>query len=425
MPAAIRRVTIETLAPTGEGVARAPEGVGFVAGTLPGEEVDAEVLEERRRFWKGRVAAIRVASPDRLTGRHAEGCAGCDWAHLPLYRAREWKRRLFLETMHRIGELPPELFGELPIAPSPEGYRLRARFHGRGRGESAAIGFFAPRSHDLQPAEGCLALGERLRALLPELEAAVARSGAEVEEISTAETPDQGTRLARVRLSPGSGRVEAAALVEALASRLDGIAVEDASGSVVARMGAARLWIAVGGREFPVTASTFFQSNRYLLDALYADALGAARIPAGTALDAFGGVGLFAGALLDAGHAVTSVEGEQAAVDLANEAKKRWGASGWTITRSAVLSFLERTDETFDAAVADPPRAGLGLRLSGALGKRVRGRLHYVSCDPATLARDLAVLVGSGLAIRDARLYDLFAWTHRVEAAVTLEPAAG
>src|SRR5262249_10932721 len=129
--------------------------------------------------------------------------------------------------------------------------------------------------------------------------------------------------------------------------------------------------------------------------------------------------------LLDAGHTVTSVEGDQVAVDLANEAKKRWGATGWTIERSAVLSYLERTDAIFDVVVADPPRAGLGLRLSATLATRVRGGLHYVSCDPATLARDLAVLVEGGLSIRDARLYDLFAWTHRVEAAVTLEPAGG
>jgi len=421
----IRRVAIETLAPTGEGVARAPEGVGFVAGALPGEEVDAEVLEERRRFWKGRVAAVRTPSPDRLTGGHAEGCAACDWAHLPLDRARDWKRHLFLETMHRIGELPPGLFGELPIAPSPEGYRLRARFHGRGRGESAALGFFAPRSHDLQPADGCLALGEKLRALLPELEAAVARSGAGVEELSTIETPDETRRLARVRLAAGGGRGEASALVQELAGRLDGIAVEDESGSTVGRSGEARLWLPVGGREFAVTASTFFQANRFLVNALYGDAIQAARIPAGTGLDAFGGVGLFAGALLDAGHEVTSVEGDQTSVDLATEAKKRWGASAWTITRSAVLPFLERTEGSFDIAIADPPRAGLGLRLSAELAPRIRGRLHYVSCDPATLARDLAVLVEGGLAIREARLYDLFAWTHRVEAAVTLEPAGG
>src|SRR6185295_11868056 len=97
----------------------------------------------RKRFWKGRAVAILAPSPERLSGGHADGCAGCDWAHLPLDRARQWKRTLFLETMERIGGLPADRFGELPIAASPEGYRLRARFHVVGRGPAAALGFFA------------------------------------------------------------------------------------------------------------------------------------------------------------------------------------------------------------------------------------------------------------------------------------------
>ncbi len=420
----IRRVTIAGLAPTGEGVARSADGVGFVAGALPGEEVDAEVLEVRRRFWKGRAVAIRTASPERLSGGHAEGCPGCDWAHLPLERARDWKRTLFLETMERIGGLPREPFGELPIVPSPGGYRLRARFHAEGRGASARIGFFAPRSHRIEPAAGCLALSDGLRELLPRVEEAVARSGADVEAIATVETPDATKRLARARLRDAPDRRESNALAAALEPLFDGVSVEDGSASVLARSGASRLWLPVGGREFPATAGVFFQSNRHLLEALYRDTTrAAAEIPAGTALDAFGGVGLFAGALSDAGHAVTTVEADHSAVELALEARKRWALPAWTIERSAVLAYLESRAAGFDVAVADPPRAGLGRPLSAALARRARGLLHYVSCEPATLARDLAHLVSEGFEIRRAVLYDLFALTHRVEAAVTLAPA--
>jgi tRNA/tmRNA/rRNA uracil-C5-methylase (TrmA/RlmC/RlmD family) len=179
----------------------------------------------------------------------------------------------------------------------------------------------------------------------------------------------------------------------------------------------------VAGRQFPATAAVFFQSNRYLLEALYRDASrAAAEIPPGTALDAFGGVGFFAAALADAGHTVTTVEADGAAVELAREAKKRW-ADAWTIERSAVLPYLEHRTAAFDVAVADPPRAGLGLALSAALARRVHRTIYYVSCDPSTLARDLAVLLAEGFEVRRAVLYDLFAWTHRVEAAVTLGPA--
>jgi tRNA/tmRNA/rRNA uracil-C5-methylase (TrmA/RlmC/RlmD family) len=92
--------------------------------------------------------------------------------------------------------------------------------------------------------------------------------------------------------------------------------------------------------------------------------------------------------------------------------------------QSAVLSFVAGETRVFNLVILDPPRAGLGLELAGALPARVGRRLIYVSCDPATLARDLAALVAGGLEICGARLYDLFPFTHRVEAVVALESAA-
>jgi tRNA/tmRNA/rRNA uracil-C5-methylase (TrmA/RlmC/RlmD family) len=421
----IRRVSIETLAPTGEGVARSADGVGFVAGALPGEDVDADVLESRRRFWKGRAVAILRASPDRLTGGHADGCPACDWASLPLERAREWKRKLFLETMDRIGELSGEPFGALPIIPSPPGYRLRNRFHVSGKGGSSSVGFFAPRTHRVEPAAGCEALTDAMRALLPRLTEAVARSGAAVSEISTVEMPDSSRRLARATLADEEDRGAANSLLAAVAPLFDGVAVGSRAGTVLSRTGESRVWIPVEAREFPVTAGVFFQSNRHLLPELYADVKReAGSVPPGIALDAFGGVGLFAGALREAGHEVVTVEADHAAVELASEARKRWQASGWTIVHAAVHEFISRQGSAFDLVVVDPPRAGLSLRLVPALAERVGRRLVYVSCEPATLARDLAALTAAGLAIRAARLYDLFAFTHRVEAVVTLERPA-
>jgi len=421
----IRRVTIETLAPTGEGVARTPEGVGFVAGALPGENVDAEVDEVRKRFWKGRAVEIRNPSPERVSGGHAGGCAGCDWAHLDPARAREWKRRLFLETMERIGELPREPFGPLPIKASPPGYRLRNRFHVSGRGASARVGFFAPRTHRIEPADGCEALSEGMRVLLPRLSERVASSGAAVGEIATAEDLGGSRRLARATLGSGADRRDANALLSALAPLFDGIAVADRAGALLGRSGESRLWLTVGGREFPVAAGTFFQGNRFLVGELHADvARESASLPPGRALDGFGGVGLFTAAMLDAGHAVVTVESDHSAVELALQARKRWGAGSWTITHSGVLPFVAGTAEAFDLAVVDPPRSGLGLPLAAALPARIGGGRLYVSCEPATLARDLSALSSAGLEIHGARLYDLFAFTHRVEAVVTLERAA-
>jgi 23S rRNA (uracil1939-C5)-methyltransferase len=122
------RARVEKLAPTGEGLVRTREGVGLVEGALPGEEVDVEIVRVSSKIWRGRVSAVHVASPARRSGGHANGCPACDWAHFEPAAALVAKRELFLETMSRIGRLPAELFGALPIEASPPGYRLRSRF---------------------------------------------------------------------------------------------------------------------------------------------------------------------------------------------------------------------------------------------------------------------------------------------------------
>ncbi len=421
----LRRVTIANLAPTGEGVSRTSDGIGFVAGALPGEEVDAEVLEVRRKFWKGRAATIRTRSPLRREGRHADGCGGCDWSYYDVEAARRSKRELFLETMERIGGLPGALFGELPIEESPLAYRLRSRLHVAGSGESARLGYFAPGSHDVEGAEDCEALSDSMRTLLPRLAEAIAGSGESVAEVATAEGLDASRRLARVILPAGADRRAANAVLDALFDLFDGVAVTDPGGAVLARGGERRLWVAVGGREFPVTAGTFFQSNRHLLDSLYAGvAREAAGVPPCRALDLFGGVGLFAGALLDAGHAVVSVEANHAAVEQAQAASRRWRSDAWTIRHGEALAFIGRSRDRFDVTVADPPRSGLGLPLARALARRPGALIVYVSCEPATLARDLEFFLAEGLHIRTARLYDLYPLTHRVEAIVALAPSS-
>jgi tRNA/tmRNA/rRNA uracil-C5-methylase (TrmA/RlmC/RlmD family) len=418
----LRRVTVEKLAPTGEGIARGAEGVGFVEGALPGEQVEAQVHEVRKRFWKGRAVSLLSRSAERRAGPHAE-CAGCDWSYLDVEAARREKRRLFLETMERIGGLPAELFGDVPIVASPPGYRLRARFHATGRGQETALGYYAPRTHRVEPAETCEALPEALRALLPRLRDAVAESGEAVSSVATVGTLDGTPRIARILSGARADedRAGAHALCGALEGLFEGVAVEGGRGELLASRGERRLWLSVGGRDLPVAAQTFFQSNRFLVEDLHRDVrVEAAAVPAGHALDAFGGVGLFAGALLDAGHEVLTVEADTHAVEQALEAKRRWQAKAWRVVRSGVLPFVRSSAELFDLAVADPPRAGLGRELAAALADRVRRRIVYVSCEPATLARDLTAIVARGYRIVGARLYDLFSFTHRVEAVVVL-----
>ena len=413
-----RVVRVEKLAPTGQGIARTADGVGFVEGALPGELVATNVYQVKKKFWRGRVAAVREPSADRVEGPHAD-CAGCDWAFFEPSASRLAKRDLFRETMERLGHLDVAWFGELPVERSPPGYRMRARLHV----DQARVGYFAPGTHRVVTAGACEALSEETRRVLPAVESALRGSESRAVEIAILENVEGSERVARVT-APGT-RAAAEKLAMGLPG-FGGVRVEDEKGSVLHEEGTAALGISVGGRVFRVSADTFFQGNRHLVGPLYAAVEAAARkAPAGEALDAFGGVGLFAGALLDAGHRVVSVESDRgAAADAAST------LSGWDDGdrcqpfAGALEDFLREDPRRFSCVVADPPRSGLGRDLARELARRTESAFVYVSCDPATLARDLPAILEEGFTIREATLFDLFAFTHRVESLIALERAA-
>ncbi|HEV8232835.1 MAG TPA: hypothetical protein VGQ75_10855 [Thermoanaerobaculia bacterium] len=386
----------------------------------------AEVQEIRRSFWRGRTVEVLASSRDRVLSPE-ENCPGCDWGYFELSAAREAKRALFLETMQRIGKIPAGAFGDLPIAPSPLAYRIRNRFHLSGRGTELVLGQFAARTHRVETVAGCRALSEPTSAMLPAVAEALAATGAAVSELATLEDRAGGKRLARAALSDGPKRQlrsDAEAVLGALAPLFAGVKVVDFEGRFLREAGEPRLEIHAGGRPFLVSVDTFFQGNRHLAERLLADVEEASGLPAADALDAFGGVGFFTAALLAAGHGVVSVEGSPSAARDAAMTRLAWpDADRWKILPSSVAGFLSASPARFELVVADPPRAGLA-GIARPLAARARKRFVYVSCDPATLARDLPEVLAEGFEITGARLYDLFPLTHRVEAVVALARGA-
>jgi 23S rRNA (uracil1939-C5)-methyltransferase len=388
--------------------------------------VVAEVQEIRRSFWRGRATEVLAPSRDRVLSPE-NVCPGCDWGHFETSAAREAKRALFLETMQRIGKIPAGAFGELPIAPSPLAYRIRNRFHLSGRGAELLLGQFAARTHRVENVAGCRAISEPTSRHLPAVRGALAATGAAISELATLEDPAGEKRLARAVLPDGPKRLlrsDAEAVAGALAPLFSGVKVVDREGAHLSEAGDARLEIYAGERPFLVSVDTFFQGNRHLAGKLLADVEKASGGPPADALDAFGGVGFFASALLAAGHSVASVEGNRWAARDAAMTRMRWpDAERWKIVPSSVSGFLAASPTRFEVVVADPPRAGLA-GIAGPLAARARRRFVYVSCDPATLARDLPEVLAQGFEIAGAQLYDLFPLTHRVEAIVTLTRGA-
>lgn len=384
----VERGLVERLAHTGEGVVRLNGKTVFVEGALPGEEVDYEIFEERSRFCRARVQEVRRASPDRRpTDEHSRRCGGADWAHLDPAAARAAKREIFRETLERVGRVPRETLGELPMDESPLEYRLRNQLHLQRSDGRLCWGFFEKRSRRVVPLDGC--------------------------EIVSAPT-----RKAFVELGPRLGRE----LREGETRKVEVLETVETDGSHrLAHEEGARLEIRLPRAAFLVSVGSFFQVNRFRVSALYDLVLRrAAELGGETALDACAGVGLLSHALLSAGYRVTAVEAEPRACRDAEENRRRWGATArLSLVQAKLEDFAAFAPGAFDLVVADPPREGLGDSAS-RLAALARRALIYVSCEPATLARDLRTLSDVGFRIELASLEDFFPLTHRMEACVVL-----
>jgi tRNA/tmRNA/rRNA uracil-C5-methylase (TrmA/RlmC/RlmD family) len=377
-------VEVGPVAHGGHFVARHEGFVVFVRGALTGEVVDVRVTEVAKRFARADVVAVHRPSPHRVEPPCpiAGLCGGCDFQHADPSHARELKRQVVAELLGHLGGV--EFAGEVQdVAPSPFGWRTRMRYHFASDGRP---GLRAHRSGEVVPlpAEGC-------RLAVPAIAAPslVGYPGAEVLGLASA---------------GGAGFVDA----EAEPSGTD----PDGSGgrTVVER---------AAGRDFAVAADGFWQAHSAAPAVLVKAVLdGLQPRPGERALDLYCGVGLFAGALADAGCRVTGIEGDRTAVELAarNVPSARF-LSGDVARR------LGQVRHATDLVVLDPPRTGAGARvLRQVAGLRPRA-IAYVACDPAALGRDLRTAAELGYRPASIAAYDLFPMTHHVECVAILEPS--
>lgn len=414
-PDTMLTLQIERPAVGGRMIARHDGAVVLVAGAIPGERVVARVERVQRRTVWARVTEVVEASPDRVAVAPALACGGNVLAHMTAARQLVIKSEMLADAFRRIGRI------ELPsttVAGSPaDAYRIRARVHVRG----GQWGFFEEGSHTLCDVPGSRQMSTQSADVIGRLCAALARRGAGTSaEIEWAETADGAHRAAHITLERADGKAMAAlGLVEGL---------DAATWSAADRDKEHQLWgdahlvdrVSVAGRDgVPVLhhARSFFQGNRFLLQPLVDDVMG--RIAGPRLLDLYAGVGLFSVAAAAAGKTVVAVEGADTAAD---DLRRNAAAHPALSYRHAAVED-ERdlaTAAHADTVVVDPPRTGLSAEVSRALGAGGVPRIVYVSCDPATLARDVRVLVDAGYAMSDVRAFDLFPRTGHVETVLTL-----
>ncbi|HYP46220.1 MAG TPA: TRAM domain-containing protein [Propionibacteriaceae bacterium] len=381
-------VEVGPIAHGGHCVARHEGRVIFVRHSLPGERVLVQLTDTSQdRFWRGDAVEVLTASDDRVPVRCPIAgpglCGGCDFQHVDLAGQRRLKAAVVSEQLRRLAKL--EWHGEVEEvvgAATAEGlgWRTRMRYHADASGHAALR---VHRSNQLValPPQGCPISDPQT----PRVTGQNWPSGAEVLVASA----PSGTAL----LVDGQLRAGTADLVERAA-----------------------------GRDWVVSADGFWQVHPQAAETLVGAVLsGIEPRPGETAFDLYSGVGLFTGALADAGCEVWSVESNRAAVSCAGR-NLADVADRVHLSAARVEGRLAALPKRIDLVVLDPPRAGAGRVVISAMLRRHPRALAYVACDPAALARDLATADGLGYHLTSLRAFDLFPMTHHIECVAILQP---
>jgi 23S rRNA (uracil1939-C5)-methyltransferase len=418
-------VLVEKPAAGGRMLARHQGQVLFVPGGIPGERIVVRVDRVERQLAFGTLLKVLDPSPDRRAPSGDPACGGCLYAHVAYPKQLELKAALIADAFGRLGRLPlPE---PVRVTPSPEqAYRMRARFHARGE----RVGFYREGTHELCDARDT---GHLTEAAIVSVEVAISvlkKAGGSPSTALMTENLPGDQRVMYVEPGP-DGRVEIEDLSEAAAAAgLTGCMASGPDGSVLSAGSptvADSLATLSGGRapagELQRHPLSFFQANRFLLADLVGTVLDAV-LPDGPVIDLYAGVGLFAVSLAASGHPnVTAVEGDRAgAADLRVNAAALRGGAVHVVTGS-VEDFLRRARRAPRATViVDPPRSGISrLAMEAAVALQAR-RIVYVSCDPATMARDARRLVDRGYRLASLQAFDLFPNTPHVEAVGIFNP---
>ena len=413
----------------GDGLAHLPadeHGRGkavFLPFVLPGELIEASVVEERPGFVRARAEKILQPSSLRIAPQcpYFQSCGGCHYQHASYEQQLEIKADVLRENLHRIAKL--ELEPELKVHPShPWNYRNRARLKVQAAPEFA-VGYYRLGSHELLPVKECPISSP----LINQAIAGFCKMGqasefaAQIQEIEFFANIEDTQFLIEVHCAPETRASEAQQLAHDLQQ-----ALPEASGVVVfktsvenvaaapnrvAVSSAAELTYATEHASYRVSAGAFFQVNQHLAAEL------AKIVTEGqsgqVALDLYAGVGLFSTLLARSFAQVIAVEASPIShADLLYNSPGNVKA-----VQATTEQYLETVPRNLrpELVVVDPPRSGLGERVVRRLAELAAPQLIYVSCDPATLARDLRALLASGYRVQAAHLVDLFPQTYHLE----------
>ena len=375
----------------------------FAPYAIPGERVRARIVEDKGRFARAQVIEVLSPSPDRVEPpcpHFGPGqCGGCHWQHIAYPAQLRLKREVMIDQLRRVGRIDdPPVQATLP-SPDPWAYRVHATFQVDAHG---ALGFWSDDNRRIVPVETCLIIREELLDLLGEL------------------AFEPGS-LNRARLQVGSD----GALLMTLSADDDQPPELETDLPISVNfllsdnepfnlIGSTHTRYEVRGRWFRATGGSFFQANLPVAGLLIDEVLRRLDLDGDeSVLDLYSGVGLFSAFLAERAALVTAVESYPPAVTDAEFNLAEF--DNVDLIEGAVEDALPDLEGPYAAAVLDPPRTGMTPGAVDALAAHAPRTIVYVSCDPATLARDARRLLGRGYTLVDVQPVDMFPQTFHIE----------
>lgn len=421
-------LSLDTMAHGGAALGRVDGRVGLIDYALPGEEVRAVPRRGKRDYFEGAAVEIIRAAPERVAAPcpYFGPCGGCQWQHITYTAQLRFKQAVVEEQLRRIGRL------DLPVtaihSAEPWAYR-----HSAAIALGHAAGFRSRHSRWEIEIQHCLIAHPAISALLHDLNELIARGAIgnfkgkvwlEVKVVHPRRRADQPAIQAILKGIAGiapENNPDLTALLEQIAGLpgVHSLAYRRPNGETAPVHGSLRSPVIVADRAYQLPAGSFFQTHLALLPRLLARVEELARpYRGGTIADLYCGVGLFAlwlaSAMAATGGTIVGIEVDPLAIEAAEATAREWGLTNVRfVARPAERAMHELPQ--LDCVIVDPPRSGLDEKLLRALIERGPHGFIYVSCEPATLARDLAMLTGSGYTVHSVEAFDFFPQTYHVE----------
>lgn len=412
-------VELTTMAHGGDALGRHVGKVIFVPYAMPGEVVRAEITEDKGPYAFARLVEVVERSPERIDPPcpyFGQGkCGGCQWQHIAYDAQVQFKREILLDQLERIGDLEDPLVHSTLPDETGWAYRNHAQFHPAAEG---GLGFQRAPGHQsgggsdggIIPIDFCLILHPALSELYDLIDLDVEGLVRLVLRAGTA----SGDRLIGFEMEedkPPALEVDEAVSCVMLLQE----------GGYANLIGDNYITEVVADHAYRVSASSFFQVNTRQAETLVRFVLEYLDLESDeTVVDAFCGVGLFTTHLAEEAQLVVGIESSQSAVDdLLENTEDR---ANIEIIEGAVEDVLPDIAVPVDAVLLDPPRGGVDRHALDALAEMAPRRIVYVSCDPATLARDAKRLRKKGYTLVEAQPVDMFPQTYHVESVSLFVP---